>query len=322
MFDMLKGDSQKSQKIKEKILTVSRYDVSVLINGETGTGKELCAKLIHFLSDRADNNFTPINCGAIPSDLFENELFGHKKGAYTNAESNETGLIGEADNGTLFLDEIESLPLNMQVKLLRFLEEKKYKPLGQANYLSSNVRIIAATKENLKEKVKKNQFREDLYYRLNILSIELPPLRERIEDIPVLTSFFIERFSNLYNKVIKGIKPLVMMKMLHYNWEGNIRELQNVIQEAIIINTTGWIEEENICICKKYPDNIISSFNEAKQKTISKFEKSYLRNLLIVFDGNLSKAARFAKKDRRALGRLLKKNDINPINFRNHIKSM
>ncbi len=324
MFDMFKGESEKSSKIKEKILNISRYDVSVLINGETGTGKELCAKMIHFLSNRSNNNFVPINCGAVPSELFENELFGHKKGAYTNAESSETGLICEANNGTLFLDEIESLPLSMQVKLLRFLEEKKYKPLGQSNYVSSNVRIIAASKEDLKEKIKKNQFREDLFYRLNILSIDLPPLRERTEDIPTLTSFFINRFSKLYNKNIKGIGPLVMMKMLHHNWEGNIRELQNVIQEAVILNTTGWIEDENLCICKKSPDNvnINSSFNDAKKSIISKFEKSYLKNLLIIFEGNLSKAARFAKKDRRALGRLLKKNGINPFDFRNQIKNV
>lgn len=324
MFDMYKGDSQKSIKIKEKILNVSQYDVSVLINGETGTGKELCAKMIHFLSGRSDNNFVPVNCGAIPSELFENELFGHKKGAYTNADSSVAGLIGEANNGTLFLDEIESLPLSMQVKLLRFLEEKKYKPLGQSSYLSSNVRIIAASKENLKEKVKKNQFREDLFYRLNILSINLPPLRERKEDIPVLISFFLNRFSKLYNKEIKGIRPLVMMKMLHYNWEGNIRELQNVIQEAVILCNSDWIEEENLSNYKDYPDNLnlISSYNAAKQNVISKFEKSYLKNLLIVFEGNLSKAARFAKKDRSALGRLLKKNNINPFDFRKSKKEV
>ncbi len=318
MFDMFKGESENSIKLKEKILNISQYDVSVLLNGETGTGKELCAKMIHFLSNRSANNFVPINCGAIPAELFENEFFGHKKGAYTNADSSEIGLIGEADNGTLFLDEIESLPFGMQVKLLRFLEEKKYKPLGQSNYLFSNVRIIAATNENLREKVKTKHFREDLFYRLNILSIDLPPLRKRQEDIPVLAYYFLKRFSELYKKEIRGIRPIVMMKMLHHNWEGNIRELQNIIQESVILNTTGWIEEEDICICKKNSDNanLISSFNEAKQSMISKFEKSYLKNLLILFEGNLSKAARFSKKDRRALGRLLKKNNINPFDFR------
>ncbi len=324
MFDMFKGESENSIKIKEKILNISQYDVSVLINGETGTGKELCAKMIHFLSNRSSNNFVPVNCGAIPAELFENEFFGHKRGAYTNADSSESGLIGEANNGTLFLDEIESLPLNMQVKLLRFLEEKRYKPLGQSGYLSSDVRIIAASKDNLREKSKQKQFREDLFYRLNILSIILPPLRERNEDIPLLADYFLNRYSELYKKKIKGIRPLVMMKMLHHNWEGNIRELQNVMQEAVILNTTGWIEEEDIYICKNNSDctGLISSFNEAKQGVISRFEKAYLKNLLIIFEGNLSKAARFSKKDRRALGRLLKKNHINPFDFRKRKYSM
>ena len=316
-FDLFKGESKKSLEIKEKILKIAQFDVTVLINGETGTGKELCAKMIHFLSDRAKNPFVPVNCGAVPAELFENELFGHKKGAYTNAESNENGLIAEANNGTLFLDEVESLPELMQVKLLRFLEDKKYKPLGQSQYILSNVRIIAAAKKNLWERVKKNQFREDLFYRLNVLNLNLPPLQERQQDIPLLISFFIDRFSKLYNKEIKNVEPLAIMKMLHYEWAGNIRELQNVIQEAVILNSTGSINEDELNLrasSKKF--NSIGTFKSAKENSVSDFEKSYLNNLLASFKGNLTKASIFAKKDRRALGRLLKKYKLDPSTYR------
>jgi two-component system, NtrC family, response regulator GlrR len=318
MSDLFKGESAVSLEIKQKILKISNYDVTVLINGETGTGKELSAKMIHYLSDRSNYPFVPVNCGAMPSELFENELFGHKKGAYTNADSSETGLIAEADNGTLFLDEIESLPEAMQVKLLRFLEEKQYKPLGQAAYVSSNARIIAAAKENLWERVKNNQFRQDLFYRLNVLSITLPPLRDRWEDIPVLASYFVNRYSKLYNKSIDGIRPIVMMRMLHYTWEGNIRELQNLLQEAVIMNTTGWIEEDDLNFNKNGHDETraIVSFKSAKQMTVRNFEKTYLNNLLIAFKGNLTQAAKFAKKDRRAFIRLIKKYELNPASYR------
>jgi|WetSurMetagenome_2_1015567.scaffolds.fasta_scaffold56293_3 two-component system, NtrC family, response regulator GlrR len=320
IFDLFIGESKKSLEIKEKILKIAQYDVTVLINGETGTGKELCARMIHFLSERSNNSFIPVNCGAIPSELFENELFGHKKGAYTNAESNENGLIAEANNGTLFLDEIESLREPMQVKLLRYLEEKKYKPLGQSNYVSSNVRIIAAAKENLWDKVKRNQFREDLFYRLNIININLPPLRERHLDIPLLISFFINRFSKLHNKDIKGIRPSAIIEMFHYPWEGNVRELQNVIQEAVLMNSTGWIEKEDLNFIQKNIKNLgsMDTFKSAKQSLINDFEKSYLNNLLVLFNGNLSLAAKFAKKDRRALCRLLKKYKLDPAVYRNH----
>lgn len=320
-FDLFKGESKQSIEIKEKILKVAQFDVTVLISGETGTGKELCARMIHFLSNRARNSFVPVNCGSVPTELFENELFGHKKGAYTNAESNENGLITEASNGTLFLDEIESLPELMQVKLLRFLEDKKYKPLGQSQYISSNVRIIAAAKGNLWERVKKNQFREDLFYRLNIINLNLPPLRDRQQDIPLLISYFIEQFSKLYNKEIKNVEPLAIMKMLHHKWEGNIRELQNVIQEAVILNSTGSINEDELNLIgssKKF--NLMETFKSAKENSVSAFEKSYLNNLLISFKGNVSKAASFAKKDRRALGRLLKKYELDPSSYKKKLE--
>lgn len=323
-FDLFKGESRKSIEIKEKINKIAQFDVTVLINGETGTGKELCAKMIHFLSNRADKAFIPVNCGAVPSELFENELFGHKKGAYTNAESSENGLITEANNGTLFLDEIESLPELMQVKILRFLEDKKYKPLGQSQYITSDVRIIAAAKEDLTDRVKKNLFREDLFYRLNIVNINLPPLHERQEDIPVLVSFFIERFSKLFNKEIEGIEPIALMKMMHYGWEGNIRELQNTVQQAVIMNSTGIINEEDLNMQIENTDvfHPFGTFKSAKQFSVSNFENSYLSNLMSLFNGNLTKAARFARKDRRALSRLLKKHKINPSFYRKSSNNM
>ncbi len=318
LFDLFIGESKATLEIKEKILKIANYDVTVLIQGETGTGKELCAKMIHFLSGRSKNNFVPLNCGAVPAELFENELFGHKKGAYTNADTNEKGLIAEADKGTLFLDEIESLPESMQVKLLRFLEERKYKPLGQSEYNNSDTRIIAASKESLRKLVEKNKFREDLFYRLNVLNLYIPPLKEREDDIPLLASHFIEKYSKLYDKKIQGILPQALMKMLHHSWSGNIRELENVILEAIIFNTAGWIEpgDLNFELPGDTSEYSSGSLKQEKESVINNFEIRYLKNMMSIFNGNISKAAIFAKKDRRAFYRLLKKYHIDAESYR------
>lgn len=318
-FDLMKGNSRHLMYIKEKLSRVARYNVTVLLCGETGTGKELSAKLVHFFSPRSEGPFVAINCGAIPSPLFENELFGHRKGAYTSAGESEKGLVRAADGGTLFLDEVESLAESTQVKLLRLLEQKKYKPLGQAGDLTADVRFIAAAKENLWELVQRGAFREDLFYRLNVVRIDLPPLRERKEDIPLLTKYFIQRYSALYGISIKGIKPRALRRLMQQEWHGNIRELENVIQSAVVTSQSGWIECDPMDFHVAQPrghSNDFDSFQGAKQRAIQDFEQNYLTDIMAACKGNISHAARLAKTDRRALYRLLKKHDIKPIEFR------
>ena len=315
---MIEGRSESMSLIRAKIRQIVPYNVNVLITGETGTGKELCARMIHFLSPRAERPFVAVNCGAIPKELFENELFGHKKGAYTDANTNEIGLVSAANGGTLFLDEIESLSHSAQIKLLRFLEEKKYKPLGQAKYIESDVRVIAAANENLYELSKENLFRKDLFYRLAIVEIYLPPLRERKEDIPGLVSYFIEKYSNFHNKTIKGIKDDFLMNLLQYDWPGNVRELENVIQEIIVTNESGWISADDLNLLKFHQQKsfVPESFQEAKQRVIENFEKSFLQKTLDMFNGNIKKAAYFAQKDRRAFYNLMNKYNIDPDTYR------
>ncbi|GAB4378512.1 MAG: sigma-54 dependent transcriptional regulator [Calditrichia bacterium] len=319
-LNLLKGESNPILLVKAKILQIAPYDVTILLNGETGTGKELCAKMIHYLSPRSDKPFIPLNCGAVPPELFENELFGHKRGAYTHANTTEMGLIAAADGGTLFLDEIEAIAESTQVKLLRFLEEKKYKSLGDSQYKTADVRIISAAKENLEKLVQQNKFREDLYYRLNVVQIHLPPLRDRREDIPILTEHFIERYSTLYGKPIQGVTPEALLKLMHGEWRGNVRELENVLQETIVLSPGGWIEAQDINL-KKLSSHVegaslVDSFQNSKKKVIEKFEKNYLKNLLMICKGNISRAARYAQKDRRAFCRLMKKHQIDPSLYR------
>lgn len=319
-FELLIGHSPLLTAVKQKILAIAPFDVSVLIRGATGTGKELSARLIHFLSPRANQPFIPVNCGAIPRELFENELFGHRKGAYTHAETSEAGLIAAADGGTLFLDEIESMPLSTQVKLLRFLQERKYKPLGSSEYLCADVRIIAAAKENLWGNIQKGQFRQDLFYRLNVIQICLPLLQERKEDIPELTAYFIERYAGKHSRTVKGIRNAAMMKLLHHRWPGNVRELENVIHEAVIINRQQWIEPRHLDLEKlnAEPSPILSdSLDEAKQKLVENFERHYLIELLEKCHGNVSQVAHYARRDRRNIHRLLKKYAIDANDFRN-----
>jgi two-component system, NtrC family, response regulator GlrR len=318
ILNILQGHSSKMMEVKNKLLQIAPYNINLFLQGETGTGKELCAKIIHFCSDRSDHPFVPVNCGAIPGELFENELFGHKRGAYTNADSNEMGLIGSAEKGTLFLDEIESLSDSAQVKLLRFLQERKYKPLGDPNYKDADVRIITAATNNLRELVRNGEFREDLYFRINVVQIDLPPLCKRREDIPLLANYFINRYSTMYPKSVTALTSLALLKLLNYHWPGNVRELENCIQEAVVTASSDWIDAKDIVINKMAAGRSenIEPLNIAKQKHIKEFEKTYLENLLEVNKGNISKSAKLAHKDRRSFWRLIKKYDIDPENYR------
>lgn len=236
-FGSIVGKSKPMQEIFNLIEKVSQYDTNVLIMGETGTGKELIARAIHYCSHRAEKPFIPIDCASIPETLLESELFGYEKGAFTGAVERKQGQIELAEGGTLFLDEIGELPLSLQKKFLRFLQEKEIIRIGGKKRFKIDVRIIAATNKDLEKEVKEGRWREDLFYRLNVITIEVPPLRERKEDIPLLVNFFVNKYNLQNNKAIKGVTNQVMDIFLRYDWPGNVRELENVIERAVVLCT-------------------------------------------------------------------------------------
>ena len=293
-----------------KFPIIARCDASVLILGETGTGKELCARSIHYVSPRAGKPFVPVNCGAIPVELVENELFGHEREAFTGAASSRPGLIHEADGGTLFMDEIDCLPLLAQVKLLRFLQDKVYRPLGSMKMRQADVRVMAATNIDLEEAVRAGKLRPDLYYRLNVIPLVLPPLRERREDIPLLARHFLARYANEFDKSINDFSLSAMQMLLMYEWPGNVRELEHVIERAIVMCEREVIGSEDIQLPRLEPRASEASFQEMKATMIAQFERTYINGLLRAHRGNISKAARAARKDPRALRQLIRKHKI------------
>lgn len=240
------GQSNEMRRIFEVIDKLSRVDTAVLIRGESGTGKELVAKALHFNSPRKDNRFVTVNCSAIPETLIESEFFGHEKGAFTGADSRKIGKFQYADGGTLFLDEIGDISPAMQVKLLRALQEKKFTPIGSNREIEVNVRIVAATNRNLEEMIRRSEFREDLFYRLNVLPIQLPPLRDRKNDIEALAKYFIDKFNQDYHKNVIGIAPAAMDALKAHQWPGNIRELENVIEHAFVLENTNQLSLESL----------------------------------------------------------------------------
>ncbi len=257
------GQSVEMKKVFSVIDKLSRVETAVLIRGESGTGKELVASALHHNSPRKDNRFVTINCSAIPETLIESEFFGHEKGAFTGADSRKIGKFQYADGGTLFLDEMGDISMGMQVKLLRALQEKKFTPIGSNREVEVNVRIIAATNRNLEEMIKKNEFREDLFYRLNVLPIQLPPLRDRKSDIGHLAKYFIDKFNAHHRKNITGLAPDAMEALKVHQWPGNIRELENVIEHAFVIETTDEITSESL------PETVLASAR-AKGLTLGK----------------------------------------------------
>jgi two-component system, NtrC family, response regulator AtoC len=234
-FGKMVAKSKAMQSVFHLANKAAQYKTTVLILGQSGTGKELIAKGIHYGGARAAGPLVPVNCGGIPESLLESELFGYKKGAFTGADRNKKGLFREADGGTIFLDEIGELPISLQVKLLRVLQEREVRPVGDSKSLKIDVRVIAATSKTLEEEVKKGNFREDLYYRLNVMTVKLPPLSERTEDIPLLCQHFIGRFNEAIDKRISGLAPDAMARLLEYHWPGNVRQLENVIERAMVI---------------------------------------------------------------------------------------
>jgi DNA-binding NtrC family response regulator len=310
------GDSPSFTAAKTQAVKVAQYEVSVLILGETGTGKEFFARAIHYLSVRADRPFIPINCGAIPLDLIENELFGHETGAFTGASSTKKGLIQEANGGTLFLDEVDSLPLLAQVKLLRFLQDQEYRPVGSTKICHADLRIIAATNACITSAIAEGKFRQDLYYRLNTIPLVLPRLNERPEDIPLLAEFFVKKYAKEFKKKITGFSASAHDTLLHYDWPGNVRELEHIIVRAVILSQSPSIETRDLHINMNLAPLMTSTFSEAKAVAVTQFERAYLHQLLTTHKGNISRAATAAQKDRRVLRDLLHRHNIEASRFR------
>jgi DNA-binding NtrC family response regulator len=313
---LLVGQSPSFVAETRKIPLLARCDGRVLILGETGTGKELFARAIHYLSSRMNNPFVPVSCGAIPVDLFENEMFGHVKGAFTGATTSEIGLIAEADGGTLFLDEVDCLPPLAQTKLLRFLQEGQYKPLGSSKSQYADVRIIAASNSNLPQAVKEGRLRQDIYYRLNVANINLPALRERRDDIPLLAEHFLTKYSHKFDRNDRKLSDTAMQKLVFYDWPGNIRELENTIERAVMLSESTYIDESEILVPESDLIRDGESFKESKARMIVQFERTYIQQLMVTHNGNVTQAARAAKKNRRAFSELIRKYNIDVRNFR------
>jgi len=317
-LDSLIGSSRPFLAAIEKIPRLADSDATVLITGETGTGKELFARAMHYNGPRRDNPFVPLNCGALPDHLFENELFGHVRGAYTDASYLQTGLLAEAEGGTLFLDEVDTLSKPAQTKLLRFLQDREYRPLGSAKSLTANVRTIGATNTDLREQVRMQTFREDLYHRLNILTVNVPTLRGRREDIPILAQYFLTRYAAQYGRGQMRLSAAAARKLEVYSWPGNVRELENIVHRAVVIAPALTLEPGDIELpgSAGIEEAETGPLQAAKRRAIKEFEHSYLSNLLVTSQGNISQAARAAGKDRRALQRMIRKHGLAPLSFR------
>ena len=312
------GNSREIQKVLDMISRVALSSATVLITGESGTGKELVARAIHFTGNRKNKRFVVINCATLSENLLESELFGHKKGAFTGAIQSKKGLFEEADGGTLLMDEIGDIPISVQARILRVLQEGEFISLGDTLAKHVDVRIIAATNQNLIKKVQEKGFREDLYYRLNVINITMPPLRDRKEDIPLLTKHFIEKYNERENKHIKGISSEVEEEFYRYHWPGNIRELENAIERAITLTNEAIIPLPVILpFVKKeggndmFRDELLSQpYKEARKKALDTFNIKYVMNVLNKNNGNVTNAAKEIEIERQYLQRILKKYNI------------
>jgi DNA-binding NtrC family response regulator len=319
------GRSPSFTAMVERIRKFSLCDATVLIEGETGTGKENAARAIHYLGIRKSFPFIPVNCGALPDNLIENELFGHEEGAYTDARRSGAGLIAQAEGGSLFLDEVEALSNKGQIALLRFLQDQEYRPLGGRRSVKANIRVIAASNQSLAELVRTGAFRNDLLFRLNLLPLDVPPLRDRSGDIEVLAEHFLRGYRVKYNRARMQLHPDTLEWMQRYDWPGNVRELENYIHREFLLASGDEIingcsvgeagsEYHNLqdAGAEAYND---FSFNIAKSKVLDSFERSYLSRLMKASQGNVTMAAKLAGKERRALGKLLKKHGIDKMSF-------
>ena len=315
--DLVVGDSPQFRQAMHKVGLLAKSKAAVVISGETGSGKELLARAIHYQSARKAKPFIPVNCGALPDDLFENELFGHLKGAYTNASTAEKGLIAEAEGGTLFLDEVDTLSPAAQVKLLRFLQSGEYRPLGSSRVAVAEVRVIAACNTDLGRLVEMKLFREDLHYRLNVLSLSIPPLRDRGADVLRLASHFLAVYAREHGRTMPKLSDSALQMLLEYSWPGNVRELESVIQRAIVLQDSEILRREDFALPKSERQTIDGAlFQKGKSQAIGNFERSFIARLLTAHSGNISRAAKAAGKDRRSFQRLINKHGLDRQAFK------
>jgi two-component system, NtrC family, response regulator GlrR len=326
-FPNIVAKSAKMRSVLDIVSRIADTESTIYLQGESGTGKELIAKAIYLASSRRDKPFVAVNCAALPEPLLESELFGHEKGSFTGADRSTRGLLSQANNGTFFLDEIGDMPLSIQAKLLRALQDKQFYPVGSEKPVAVNVRIIVATNKNLEEEVAKGNFRLDLFYRLHVIPIHLPPLRERKEDIPLLADRFLKQISQQMKKKIKGITPEAMRKLMLYDWPGNVRELENTLEYAVAMTRHDMLTDDSILHTKgtaanSRPEDLTTFGNGSKGPVKSyksakyEFEKGYLVHLLKLCGGKASEAAKLAGKSRTDFYELLRKHEIRIDDFR------
>ncbi|HBX7645663.1 two-component system response regulator GlrR [Klebsiella pneumoniae] len=299
-------------RLLEQAGMVAQSDVSVLINGQSGTGKEIVAQAIHNASPRHDKPFVAINCGALPEQLLESELFGHARGAFTGAVSNREGLFQAAEGGTLFLDEIGDMPVALQVKLLRVLQERKVRPLGSNRDIEINVRIISATHRDLPKAMARGEFREDLFYRLNVVNLKIPPLSERTEDIPLLANHLLRQSSDRHKPFVRAFSSDAMKRLMAAKWPGNVRQLVNVIEQCVALTSSPVIGDALVEQALEGENTALPTFVEARNQ----FELNYLRKLLQITKGNVTHAARMAGRNRTEFYKLLSRHELDANDFK------
>lgn len=300
------------ERLLEQAGMVAQSDVSVLINGQSGTGKEIVAQAIHNASPRRDKPFVAINCGALPEQLLESELFGHARGAFTGAVSNREGLFQAAEGGTLFLDEIGDMPVALQVKLLRVLQERKVRPLGSNRDLDIDVRIISATHRDLPKAMARGEFREDLFYRLNVVNLKIPPLAERTEDIPLLANYLLRQSADRHKPFVRAFSTDAMKRLMAAKWPGNVRQLVNVIEQCVALTSSPVISDALVEQALEGENTALPTFVEARNQ----FELNYLRKLLQITKGNVTHAARMAGRNRTEFYKLLSRHELDANDFK------
>jgi DNA-binding NtrC family response regulator len=313
------GESAAWRAVLRTVMQIAAHDATALVEGETGTGKDLVARALHYLGKRRDFPFIPINCGALPDTLVESELFGHERGAFTDARERRDGLVAEARGGTLFLDEIEAMSARAQVVLLRFLQDQTYMPLGGRTIMRADVRVIAASNSDLSEEVARGRFRRDLWFRLRVLHLGLPPLRERHGDVSILAQLFVDRCCREHERGPRRLSAASLAALEAHDWTGNVRELESAILRGFLLHEGNRDELEVTLGTAPISAPALDAtpdFRGAKATAVAQFERTYLRDLLTRTKGNVSLAARLARKDRSALKRLVKKHGIAPHLFR------
>ena len=314
-FNSIVASSEKMQQVLSQVAQIASTDSTVCLYGESGTGKELIAKAVHMGSLRSEGPFVAINCGAIPEGLLESELFGHVKGAFTGANTSKKGLLEQADGGTLFMDEIAELSPALQVKLLRVFQEYEFFPVGGVKLIKLDIRVVAATNQDLWKAISEGKFREDLYYRFHVIPIYLPPLRDRPEDVPLLAHHFLRKFCREMSKNISGFSPEAMQRLMLHRWPGNVRELSNVVERAVALATNGDLTASHLLFGREEfrgSRHKLLPLNEAKEE----FERAYLLQILTATRGNVSRTASMAGRSRAEFYKLLRKYDLNPDTFR------